>query len=1098
MIEMRKLMMKLAVGLCLAVSLSTQAAESFTLGDGKLPSLNWEKRSDWTDVKDLGAKGDGKADDTAAIQAALDTATDGTTIYLPPGNYRVTKTLNLNVDLNAKKRILGFSLIGHGKDSVLSWDGEAGGKMFQDDSVAQSRFVGFVLDGKDKAAIGYYHFSMKGFETEVDYRHCGFLNFTVAGVLAAPDDKYALAEVVFENCLFQNCGVGVSFMQFNDLDYTFDGCEFRFCGYGLKGHGANFYVRNCGFYGSKNVDISGNFEAGSSVRRSLSTRSPRFLETSSAPAPFTVEDCRVFGEKSNQSAIRHKGTSLIFDCVFDSRTSIELNRDTCLVANNRGGAMILGDSARLYQVASPGPRLADLMTPDTHFLRSKIRIPGKVFDAKRDFGAKGDGKADDSDSLQKAIDAARAHGKDSIVYLPAGRYNINDTLRVEGSDYFVGGSGFRSSLVWKGAKGGTMIEVAEPRNLVIESLSVGNHDAGKMDNGVDILQRGSGAASQVTYENVYVFGMYQKEAERKGLRFEGLGKDEVVILNHVQGNLRFADCGEATILAPVSYEGSITVEGKGRGGLLGFMTRLSTHTEYGMRVKDSQSLVASDYYYEQSSCGFKFEGKPGDAPGRVSTSSPKVHFQPDPKNKDKPKGGPMLAVDNYSGQIILGPDGLYHEQTMGIKLSGDNPCQVCLFGSVWYSSELAVEKSGTQRLSIIGNRLLNTSDRKNTVADNYDTAALAACASALDDYRRLGQADWRLLHGYQANQLQVPKLLDNAKTLLFYGDSLTDGSSYPDYVVNTLNATFPGRDFTLQNSAVCGNNANNLLQRFESDVLSKKPDVVFVCVGTNDCFQKRKPEDYRRDLEALVAALRGNGATVALIRPSHLGDPDKERSFQEFLQIIDTIGKEQKLLVIDAHGLFIKWEKEGKEMLGPDKVHHGADGFEGMARAVLDGLGLEKVTLVKEVKPWPNALTDWEVSAVVQSASPEDWKNFSLAKDWHPFDKAGLLASLPWGDKPFVERGGVMPLALGKSEKGSFAFVRTRYQSDTARKAVLEIGGAPPLCVWLNGKSVLELTKTRGYHPNATRIEVDLVKGANEFVVSNNYLVFLNLGLDKK
>ena len=95
--------------------------------------------------------------------------------------------------------------------------------------------------------MGFHHHSRRRFETEVRHQHLAFRGFTDAGVLAEPKDKYALAETAFENCLFEDCGRGVSFVSFNDYNYTFDGCEFRRCGVGIECAHGNFYARNCHF-----------------------------------------------------------------------------------------------------------------------------------------------------------------------------------------------------------------------------------------------------------------------------------------------------------------------------------------------------------------------------------------------------------------------------------------------------------------------------------------------------------------------------------------------------------------------------------------------------------------------------------------------------------------------------------------------------------------------------------------------------------------------------------------------------------------------------------------------------------------------------------
>lgn len=51
--------------------------------------------SEWTNVRTVGAKGDAEADDTAAIQAAIDAHR---VVYLPSGFYKVTDTLRLRPD----------------------------------------------------------------------------------------------------------------------------------------------------------------------------------------------------------------------------------------------------------------------------------------------------------------------------------------------------------------------------------------------------------------------------------------------------------------------------------------------------------------------------------------------------------------------------------------------------------------------------------------------------------------------------------------------------------------------------------------------------------------------------------------------------------------------------------------------------------------------------------------------------------------------------------------------------------------------------------------------------------------------------------------
>jgi hypothetical protein len=91
----------------------------------------------------------------------------------------------------------------------------------------------------------------------------------------------------------------------------------------------------------------------------------------------------------------------------------------------------------------PGSRLPDYSYAGYH--RGEVPIPDVPIAANvKDFGALGDGRADDTQAIQKAIDST-AHG---AVYLPAGRYKITDYIRIGKSGVVLRGAGPEQSILW--------------------------------------------------------------------------------------------------------------------------------------------------------------------------------------------------------------------------------------------------------------------------------------------------------------------------------------------------------------------------------------------------------------------------------------------------------------------------------------------------------------------------------------------------------------------------------------------------------------------------------------------------------------------------
>lgn len=342
-----------------------------------------------------------------------------------------------------------------------------------------------------------------------------------------------------------------------------------------------------------------------------------------------------------------------------------------------------------------------------------------------------------------------------------------------------------------------------------------------------------------------------------------------------------------------------------------------------------------------------------------------------------------------------------------------------------------------------------------------------------------------------------PPALQGRRRLLFYGDSLTDGSSYPDYVVHSLNAAFPDAGFTLENSAKAGDTARDLLRRFEVDVAAKEPDLVSICIGGNDAAHLLPVDEFKTNLLTLVRQTLDLKAQPVLFLTSPRTQPDRDADLQPYLEAVREVAAKHDVPLADAYETFGAWERAGKEVLGPDGIHHGPDGFPAMARAFLDGIGLNDVPLVEKVVPWPGAFTEWEVSEPIDLTAENRESFFALenAAGWRTFEAEAVRSSLEWYDQPFIRRGAVMPLAAaGESPSARrVAFARTTYVSPREQRAELQIGGSPPLVVYCNGEKVWHQSAPHGYHPNADRVTVTLNRGVNTFVVCTGYMAFLNL-----
>ncbi len=86
----------------------------------------------------------------------------------------------------------------------------------------------------------------------------------------------------------------------------------------------------------------------------------------------------------------------------------------------------------------------------------------------------------------------------------------------------------------------------------------------------------------------------------------------------------------------------------------------------------------------------------------------------------------------------------------------------------------------------------------------------------------------------QAKAQQQPAPFKKGDRVVFVGNSITDGGHYHSYIWLYYMTRFPERRITCLNAGIGGDVIGQIYDRFDADVLSKKPTVITLTWGMND------------------------------------------------------------------------------------------------------------------------------------------------------------------------------------------------------------------------------------------------------------------------
>ena len=191
---------------------------------------------------------------------------------------------------------------------------------------------------------------------------------------------------------------------------------------------------------------------------------------------------------------------------------------------------------------------------------------------------------------------------------------------------------------------------------------------------------------------------------------------------------------------------------------------------------------------------------------------------------------------------------------------------------------------------------------------------------------------------------------------LFLGDSITQGAEH----------TYGQRDYTqlfqervryemgrpkdlVLNAAVSGATVSACLADLERILAGYLPDVAFVMLGTNDASEDRAiaPEDFARDLRAVVRSLRRTGSQVILQTPNPIilesAAPYAAR-FAPVLAKIRAVAEEDEVALVDHEEHWNSYFSANPKAFAPyfmcDGIHPNALGHRLLANGLFQALDI--------------------------------------------------------------------------------------------------------------------------------------------------------------
>lgn len=228
----------------------------------------------------------------------------------------------------------------------------------------------------------------------------------------------------------------------------------------------------------------------------------------------------------------------------------------------------------------------------------------------------------------------------------------------------------------------------------------------------------------------------------------------------------------------------------------------------------------------------------------------------------------------------------------------------------------------------------------------------------------------------------VPPAIQGVHRIVTLGDSITQGGAGPGGYVwlidKYLNKIYPDQKIEVINAGISGHKSTDMRERFDRDVVSKKPDLVTISVGVNDVWHGYRDfgkgidhpngdlpagvsvERYSALVTEMVERAQAVNIRVALVSPTLIYenlDSAENKAMSKYVHAMQDIARAKKCLFFDLNAPFRKvigeYQKQagtGLNLLTSDGVHMNMAGNRLMAICILRGLGVPMKDLEQKIQ----------------------------------------------------------------------------------------------------------------------------------------------------